>query len=57
MMREVDAAAEAARAVASLLPMGVARVEGVLCLCDEAQLPPTQLPPSASVVSVAQICD
>ena len=55
--READASAEAARAVAGLLPMGVARVEGVLCLCGEAQPPPTQLPPSASVVSVAQICD
>jgi hypothetical protein len=55
--REAEASAEAARAVAGLLPMGVARVEGVLCLCGEAQLPATQLPPSAFVVSVAQICD
>jgi hypothetical protein len=40
--REVDASAEAARAVARLLLIGVARVDGKLCLSGEAQLPPTR---------------
>ena len=53
--REVDATAEAAHAVAALLTMGVPRVEGVLCLCGEAQMPPTVIASGKSIVPVAEI--
>ena len=53
--REVDATVEAARAVAGLLSVGVPRVEGVICLCGEAQIPPMALGDGRSVVAVAEI--
>lgn len=53
--REVDAAGEAARAVAQLLPMGVPRIGSVICLCGEAQMPATAVSSDCAVVPVAGI--
>ena len=55
--REVDATSEAARAVAALLSLGLPRVEGVICLCGEAQMPPTTISDGQTVAPVAEIAN
>jgi hypothetical protein len=55
--REVDAASEAARAVAQVLAMGVPRIGSVICLCGEAQMPPTAVSSDCSVVPVGGIAE
>jgi Nuclease-related domain len=53
--REAEATVQAAHDVARLLPTGIPRVSGALCLCGDAQLPTQQLSTDVSVVNVTEV--
>jgi Nuclease-related domain len=54
--KEVSAAGEAARAVGALVPFGLLRAKGVICLTGEARLPTAHIA-SITVVSALDIVD